>query len=324
MRTRVALVAARGPARRRRLRRRTADPCRAAPPGTPTPSAGAAAPAGAPRRTSPASRARACGPTGALPGARADAGRHATWRTIQKRGRLDPRHQPGHAAVQLAQPVHRQGRGLRRGHGPADRRRRSSAIPDKIQIKVIGYDDSACRVRRGRHGRHRRRHDDDQLRAVEGRQLLHRLLRRRAAGAGLHRLDRQGHRRPGRQEGLRGRRVDLAGQHRARRPPSRSRWARPAFADCLVAFQQNEVDAISTDDTILAGLAAQDPYAKVVGPRFTDEPYGMAMSPEHPEFTRFVNAVLAKNRANGTWTATYDKWLGDFGPAPAPPPAEYR
>ena len=99
---------------------------------------------------------------------------------------------------------------------------------------------------------------------------------------------------------------------------------RPGFADCLVAFQRNEVDAISTDDTILVGLAAQDPYAKVVGGRFTEEPYGMAMSPEHPEFTRFVNAVLEKNRADGTWKATYAKWLGDFGAAPAPPAAEYR
>ena len=100
--------------------------------------------------------------------------------------------------------------------------------------------------------------------------------------------------------------------------------ARAAFGDCLVAFQQNEVDAISTDDTILAGMAAQDPYAKVVGPRFTEEPYGMAMSKNNPEFTRFVNAVLAKNRANGTWTATYQRWLGAFGPAPAPPVAQYR
>ena len=99
---------------------------------------------------------------------------------------------------------------------------------------------------------------------------------------------------------------------------------RPGFGDCLVAFQQNEVDAISTDDTILIGLAAQDPYAKVVGPQFTREPYGMAMSKDHPEFTRFVNAVLAKNRANGTWKATYQRWLGDFGPAPQPPAAEYR
>jgi polar amino acid transport system substrate-binding protein len=97
------------------------------------------------------------------------------------------------------------------------------------------------------------------------------------------------------------------------------------FADCLVAFQQNQVDAISTDDVILAGLAAQDPYAKVVGARFTEEPYGMAMSKDHPEFTRFVNQVLAENQANGTWKATYDKWLGDqFGAAPKPPVAEYR
>ena len=100
--------------------------------------------------------------------------------------------------------------------------------------------------------------------------------------------------------------------------------ARPGFGDCLVAFQQNEVDAISTDDTILVGLAAQDPYAKVVGLRFTQEPYGMAMSNEHPEFTRFVNAVLARNRANGTWRSTYERWLGDFGAAPQPPVAEYR
>jgi polar amino acid transport system substrate-binding protein len=100
--------------------------------------------------------------------------------------------------------------------------------------------------------------------------------------------------------------------------------ARPGFGDCLVAFQRNEVDAISTDDTILVGLAAQDPYAKVVGPRFTEEPYGMAMPKEHQDFTRFVNAVLARNLANGTWRATYQRWLGDFGPAPKPPVAEYR
>lgn len=98
---------------------------------------------------------------------------------------------------------------------------------------------------------------------------------------------------------------------------------RPTFADCLVAFQENQVDAISTDDTILRGLAAQDPYAKLVGTPFTDEPYGLAM-PKDDQFTRFVNAVLEKNRKNGTWTATYDKWLGRYGKAPAPPAPEYR
>jgi polar amino acid transport system substrate-binding protein len=96
----------------------------------------------------------------------------------------------------------------------------------------------------------------------------------------------------------------------------------PAFGDCLVAFQQNQVDAISTDDTILAGMAAQDPYAKVVGKAFTKEPYGIGISKDHPEFTRFVNQVLARNQANGTWAATYRKWL--TGPVPAPPVAEYK
>ncbi|GAA0581653.1 glutamate ABC transporter substrate-binding protein [Paractinoplanes ferrugineus] len=100
--------------------------------------------------------------------------------------------------------------------------------------------------------------------------------------------------------------------------------SRPSFGDCLVAFQQNEVDAVSTDDTILAGMAAQDPYAKVVGNKFTEEPYGMAISSQHPEFTQFVNAVLERNKADGTWTKTYEKWLGSFGKAPQPPVAQWR
>ena len=52
---------------------------------------------------------------------------------------------------------------------------------------------------------------------------------------------------------------------------------------CLVLFQQGKVDAITGDDTILAGLAAQDPYAFVVkAPAFTSEPYGLGISKTHP------------------------------------------
>lgn len=100
--------------------------------------------------------------------------------------------------------------------------------------------------------------------------------------------------------------------------------ARGGWGECLVAFQRNEVAAISTDDTILAGLAAQDPYAKVVGPRFTQEPYAVAVSKKHPDLTRFVNAVLERSRQDGTWQASYDRWLGVLGPAPRPPAARYR
>ncbi|MDP1793106.1 MAG: glutamate ABC transporter substrate-binding protein [Acidimicrobiales bacterium] len=95
--------------------------------------------------------------------------------------------------------------------------------------------------------------------------------------------------------------------------------------DCLVLFQQGKVDAISTDDTILAGLAKQDPYAKVVGEFFSAEPYGLGTSQDHPEFTAFVNGVLERMRADGTWARIYERWLGElFGPAPAPPAPRYE
>ena len=52
------------------------------------------------------------------------------------------------------------------------------------------------------------------------------------------------------------------------------------------------VDAILTDDAILYGFLAQDPHTKLLPGNITDEPYGLAIAKNHPEFVRFVNAVL--------------------------------
>jgi polar amino acid transport system substrate-binding protein len=98
--------------------------------------------------------------------------------------------------------------------------------------------------------------------------------------------------------------------------------AAPYWTDCLVLLQQGDVAAISTDDSILAGLAAQDPWTKIVGPRFSNEPYGLAISQQHPDFVRFVNAVLQRLRTDGQWAASYAHWIGT--PAPLPPPAHYK
>jgi polar amino acid transport system substrate-binding protein len=95
----------------------------------------------------------------------------------------------------------------------------------------------------------------------------------------------------------------------------------PYWTDCLVLLQQGDVSAISTDDSILDGLAAQDPFTKLIGPRLTDEPYGLAISKQHPEFVRFVNAVLQQLRTNGQWARSYAHWIGTS--VPAPPPAQY-
>ncbi|WP_454044329.1 glutamate ABC transporter substrate-binding protein [Cellulosimicrobium sp. Marseille-Q8652] len=92
---------------------------------------------------------------------------------------------------------------------------------------------------------------------------------------------------------------------------------------CLVLFQQGRVDAITGDDTILAGFAAQDPYAKVVGEAISDEPYGVGVPAGNVDMVRFVNGVLERMKSDGTWAASYDRWLGVLGDAPTPPAPVY-
>ncbi|HST82823.1 MAG TPA: glutamate ABC transporter substrate-binding protein [Kineosporiaceae bacterium] len=80
--------------------------------------------------------------------------------------------------------------------------------------------------------------------------------------------------------------------------------------ECLVMFQEGEADAITGDDTVLAGFAAQDTYAKVIGRKFSQEPYGLGINAEDVQFTRFVNAVLEKLRANGRLAQIYRQTMG--------------
>ncbi|WP_430791639.1 glutamate ABC transporter substrate-binding protein [Actinoplanes sp. G11-F43] len=94
--------------------------------------------------------------------------------------------------------------------------------------------------------------------------------------------------------------------------------------DCLVLLQQHQVDAVSTIDILLAGLAAQDPATEVVGKPVSDEPAGIGIPKDKPDMVRFVNGVLDRMRADGTWTRVYDRWLRDrLGPAD-PPVAVYQ
>lgn len=91
------------------------------------------------------------------------------------------------------------------------------------------------------------------------------------------------------------------------------------WADCLVALQQRQVDAVSTDDSILAGLMSQDPYLHIVGPSMDEEPYGIGINLENTGLVRFVNGTLDRIRRDGTWNTLYRKWLTVLGPAPLPP-----
>lgn len=95
------------------------------------------------------------------------------------------------------------------------------------------------------------------------------------------------------------------------------------WADCLVALQQRQVDAVSTDDSILAGLVSQDPYLHIVGRSMAKEPYGIGINQENTGLVRFVNGTLDRIRRDGTWNTLYRKWLTVLGPAPSPPVPRY-
>ncbi|OBI21978.1 ABC transporter substrate-binding protein [Mycobacterium sp. E2327] len=95
------------------------------------------------------------------------------------------------------------------------------------------------------------------------------------------------------------------------------------WADCLVAMQQREIDAVSTDDSILAGLVEEDPYLHIVGPNMATQPYGIGVNLNNPGLVRFVNGTLERIRRDGTWNTLYRKWLTVLGPAPAPPTPRY-
>jgi polar amino acid transport system substrate-binding protein len=97
--------------------------------------------------------------------------------------------------------------------------------------------------------------------------------------------------------------------------------------DCLVALEEGTVDAITADNTILAGFQTQDPdNTRLLGAHLEDEHYGMAINVAHPEFVRFVNGVLEQLRSNGRWNQLQeDDVVNVLGIKPQiPPTPEYR
>jgi ABC-type amino acid transport substrate-binding protein len=86
-----------------------------------------------------------------------------------------------------------------------------------------------------------------------------------------------------------------------------------SYPACLLALQQGQADAVSTDETILFGLAKQDPNTKIVGKYFSDEPYGIGIKKDQGNdrngFVPFVNTWLAGIIKDGTWGKLYEKHI---------------
>lgn len=102
------------------------------------------------------------------------------------------------------------------------------------------------------------------------------------------------------------------------------------YSKCVEAIVSGSVDALTTDNTILSGYAAQDQYKgklKVVGKPFTQEKYGIGLKKGDTALCKQITTAVEKMISSGEWKKIVDKNLGPAGftvdtavnpPKPAP------
>jgi glutamate transport system substrate-binding protein len=96
------------------------------------------------------------------------------------------------------------------------------------------------------------------------------------------------------------------------------------YSACIEALKNGAIDAVTTDEVILAGYAAQTPGAfKIVGDTFSEERYGIGLKKDDTEMRTKINDAIEKMESSGAWKEAFDKNLGPAGiTAPAPPPVD--
>lgn len=86
------------------------------------------------------------------------------------------------------------------------------------------------------------------------------------------------------------------------------------YSQCVDAMLNNQVDAVTTDDAILKGYAAEQPdKLKVVGKTFSTEKYGVGLAKDDKALRDKINDILAASITDGDWQKIYDASLGKSG-----------
>jgi glutamate transport system substrate-binding protein len=93
------------------------------------------------------------------------------------------------------------------------------------------------------------------------------------------------------------------------------------YSQCAEALTDGRVVAVTTDNTILAGLVSSSSGAfKLVENPFSDEPYGIGVKKGDDEFRDFINDQLEELFDNGKWAEAFENTLGELGlKTPEPP-----
>jgi glutamate transport system substrate-binding protein len=92
------------------------------------------------------------------------------------------------------------------------------------------------------------------------------------------------------------------------------------YSECLEPLRTGAVDAVSTDNVILAGFADESPDEfEVVNNPFTAEPYGVGLALEDDVFRDWINDVLEESYSDGSWAAAWKGTAGTVLDLPKPP-----
>ncbi|GGZ59784.1 glutamate ABC transporter substrate-binding protein [Streptomyces subrutilus] len=87
------------------------------------------------------------------------------------------------------------------------------------------------------------------------------------------------------------------------------------YSECLTGLENKKVDALTTDNSILAGYAAQEKNKgkfKLVGLSLSNENYGIGLKKGDKDLQTKINAALKKMVADGAWETAVKN---NFGPA---------
>lgn len=94
------------------------------------------------------------------------------------------------------------------------------------------------------------------------------------------------------------------------------------YQECVDALKNKQVDAVTTDNVILTGfISKNEGMFKLVGKKFTEEPYGIGVKKGDNDFRAFINDSLEKIAKDGryekAWKATAGKYDDSVPKAPA-------
>jgi glutamate transport system substrate-binding protein len=101
------------------------------------------------------------------------------------------------------------------------------------------------------------------------------------------------------------------------RAPQSELLSLTTYSACVSSMKDGRVDAVTTDDIILAGFAASDTSLKLVGGQFTTENYGVGIKKGKTDMAAFITDVIDDMVADGRWEKLYNQYLGNVSGLPS-------